>query len=95
MSSFKTLLGLKPKLYLRLTSVSHTRLLRSFDCFVIAEGKLVNVNDEVSAYASKKLNPLGSVWIKGSGMDMAYALVVEVSRTVFEGDASAIEYEVL
>jgi hypothetical protein len=95
MSHFKTLLGSSPKLYLRLTSVSRSRIFRSFDCFVIIEGKLVNVNDEVSAYASKKLNPLGSVLIKGSGMDMAYTLVAEVSRMVFEGDASAIKYEVL
>lgn len=95
MSRFKTLLGSNPKLYLRLTSVNRSRLLRSFDCFVIADGKLINVNDEISAYASKKLNPLGSVLIKGSGMDMAYVLVTEVSRMAFEGDGSAIKYEVL
>lgn len=95
MPSFKTLLGSNPKLYLRLTSVSRSRMLRSFDCFVISEGKVVNVNDEVSSYASKKLSPLGSVLVKGCGTDMAYALVTEVSRMVFEGDASAIEYKVL
>lgn len=95
MPDFKTTLGLQPKLYLRLTSVSRTGLIRSFDCFVISGDKVVNVNHEVSSYASKKLSPLGSVLVKGREMDRASAFVRELSRMVFDGDDSAIHYEFL
>ena len=86
MPDFKTMLGSNPKLFIRLASVNPSGTTRSFDCYVIHENDIVNVNHEVSAYISKRRNSSGSVIMKGCGMDMAFALTYELSRLLYDGD---------
>ena len=97
MSDFKTLLGENPKIFIRLASVSASGMTRTFDCYVIVDtpyGKdILNVNHQVGSYASKRLNRQGSVIIKGCGMDMAFALVRELSMMVY-GD-TRLKYSVI
>jgi len=95
MTDFKTMLGPKPKLFIRLASVSPSGMTRSFDCYIIHENNLVNVNHEVSAYISKRRNSNGSIVIKGCGMDMAFALTYELSRLLYDGDGYKLKHVTL
>jgi len=97
MTDFKTLLGEKPKIFLRLASVSARGRLRTFDCYVIVDNNygrdILNVNQQVSSYTSKRLNKQGSVIVKGCGMGMAFALVRNLSMMVYGDDR--LDYSVL
>ena len=96
MTDFKTMLGSNPKLFIRLASVSPSGMTRSFDCYIIHENDIVNVNHEVSAYISKRRNSSGSVIMKGlRGMDMAFALTYELSRLLYDGDGYKLRHVTL
>lgn len=95
MTDFKTRLGSKPKIFLRLASTSKSGMSRTFDCFIIHENDIVNVNHEVSAYTSERRNSEGSIVIKGCGMDMAFALVYKLSVALFDGDGYKLKYATL
>lgn len=95
MTDFKTMLGSNPKLFIRLASASKSGMSRSFDCYIIHENDIVNVNHEVSAYISKRRNSSGSVIMKGCGMDMAFALTYELSSLLYNGDGYKLKHVVL
>lgn len=95
MADFKTMLGSNPKLFIRLASVSPSGTTRSFDCYIIHGNDIVNVNYEVSAYASKHRNSNGSIVIKDCGMDMAFALTYELSRLLYDGDGYKLRHVTL
>ena len=95
MADFKTRLGSNPKLFIRLASTSKSGMSRSFDCYVVHENDIVNVNHEVSAYISKRRNSSGSVIMKGCGMDMAFALTYELSSLLYDGDGYKLRHVTL
>ena len=94
MPDFKTMLGSSPKLFTKLVSISSSGVSRSFDCYLIYEGEIVNVNHEVAAYTSKRRNSMGSVIIREREMSMTF-LTYGLSKLIYEGDGHKLKHVAL
>lgn len=69
--------------YTCLRSVSASGMTRTFDVFKISDGEVLNVSWLIH-YANKGTGGNGKpITMKGCGMDMAFALVYELSQSLF------------
>ena len=75
-------------------SISHSGMSRTMDFFVIRDNELVYLSGYLSTLLKMRRATNNALRVTGCGMDMAFAVVSDLSRVLFN-DPYALKHEVI